>query len=382
LPLRSLLALAAVCLAATPAVAASLVVSANDGKWAMVNGAYKLADQPAPDTLVVIDAANFPPKIVSQVEVEHSVVAPPMAVALTPDEKLALVSAPAKPDPADKTKLVRDKFLQVVDLSANPPKVIDKVALPHQPVGIAIARSGKLALAAHLEGSVSVLAIDGNKVSVTETVPVGDANSRSSAVAITPDGKQALVTKRGEGSVALLSIAGGKVTYTKRDFTVGAEPYGIDVSSDGHWAAVANVGRGTGDNDSVSLIDLKQNPPRTALYQGVCATPEGIAFSPDGQLLAVSCIDGSNKAKDNPFHHDHGKLLVFALNNGALEKIGEAESGTNPQGVLFTPDGKHLLVQDYVEKEIAVYRVSGAGIDKTNARLEVPGFPAAIRSVP
>src|SRR5690348_2279915 len=93
---------------ATVASAGSLIVSANDGKAAMVNGAYKVDDPPLGDTLAVIDAGSFPAKLLGQVAVEHSVAAPPFAVALSPDEKLALVGAANKVDPADKTKLVVD----------------------------------------------------------------------------------------------------------------------------------------------------------------------------------------------------------------------------------------------------------------------------------
>jgi len=82
-----------------PAGAGHLVVSANDGKWPSIDGDYYAADPPMPDTLVILDAAVFPPKVVGQVEVHHSVIAPPMAVAISPDETIALVSAPNRLNP-------------------------------------------------------------------------------------------------------------------------------------------------------------------------------------------------------------------------------------------------------------------------------------------
>jgi hypothetical protein len=142
---------------ATAVSAGSLIVSANDGKAAMVNGAYKVDDPPLGDTLAVIDAASFPAKLLGQVAVEHSVAAPPFAVALSPDEKLALVGAANKVDPADKTRLVVDKFIQVIDVAARPPRLVERVTLPHQPIGVSINRQGDLALVAHFEGEVSVL---------------------------------------------------------------------------------------------------------------------------------------------------------------------------------------------------------------------------------
>jgi DNA-binding beta-propeller fold protein YncE len=367
---------------AASADAAGLMVSANDGKLAMVDGAYKVLEQPSPDTLTVIDASAFPPKVAAQIELAHSVTAPPTAVALSPDEKLALVSAPNKLDDKDKTKLVVEKFLQVVDLEANPPKLLQKLELPFQPIGVSFNKAGTLALAAHFEGKVSVLSVSGKKVELVETLQLGDEKSRLSTPIFTPDGKAALVTKRGEDTVAVLAVDGKKVTYTKRDITVGNNPYAMDVSSDGKLAAVANIGRGTGDADSVTLIDLSKQPFRAIDVFPVGQTPEGIGFSPDGQLLVVSCIDGTNKPKDSPFKADAGKVMLFAIQDGKAQKLGEAATGHNAQGAVFTPDGKHVLVQNYVEKELALYRVSGVGIEKTEAKIAVPGFPASLRRAP
>jgi 6-phosphogluconolactonase (cycloisomerase 2 family) len=374
---------AALVLAPGLASAGNLILSANDGKQPMVNGAYQVADPPAPDTLAVIDASVWPPKLKAEIEVQHSVAAPPSAVALSPDEKLALVGAPNKVDPKDKTKTVVEKFVQVVDLEAQPPAVSDKVEVPHQPIGVAFSKDGKLALAAHFEGKVTLLKIDGKKVSVAETLTIGDDKSRVSTVAFTPDGKWALATKRGENTVAVLQVEGGKVTYTKRDITVGTQPYGMDISVDGKWAAVANIGRGTGDADSVTLIDLKANPVRAVETFGVPQTPEGIAISPNGEFLAVGCINGTNKAKDSPFYNAQGKLLLYAVRDGKVEKLGEADTGTNTQGVAFTADSKHLLVQNYGEKQIGIFRVSGAGLEASKQEaIALKAAPAAIRIAP
>jgi DNA-binding beta-propeller fold protein YncE len=377
-----LLAGIAVSATAFAATAAGLIVSANDGKLAMVDGAYKVLEQPVPDTLTVIDAASFPPKVVGQLELQHAVTAPPTAVALSPDELLVLVAAPNKVDPQDKTKTVVEKFVQVVDLSTSPPKLVDKIALPNQPVGVAFNKAGTLALAAQFEGGLSVLAIEGKKVTLVETLELGDAKSRLSTPVFTPDGKWALVTKRGEDTVAVLSVDGKKVTYTKRDITVGNNPYGMDIAPDGSFAAVANIGRGTGDADSVTIIDLKKQPFRAVDVFPVGQTPEGIGISPDSQLLVVSCIDGTNKAKDSPFRAETGKLFLYAIRDGKAEKLGEAASGKNAQGAVFTADGKHVVVQNYVEKELAFYRVTGVGIEKTEARIPIPGFPASLRRAP
>ena len=377
---RLALGLALTIAGATATSAGSLIVSANDGKAAMVNGAYKVDDPPLGDTLAVIDAGSFPAKLLGQVAVEHSVAAPPFAVALSPDETLALVGAANKVDPADKTKLVVDSFIQVIDVAARPPRLVERVTLPHQPIGVSINRQGNLALVAHFEGEVSLLSIDGTSVKLLQTLRIGDEKSRVSHVAFTPDGKFALATRRNDNVVAVLQIDNGKLTDTKRDITVGNNPYGIDIAPDGTWAAVSNIGRGSGDNDSVTLIDLAHERFRAVSYVAVPPTPEGIAISPDSRYLAVSAINGTNKPKDSPLFSDAGKLELFAVRDTTPTKVAEAPTGHNAQGVIFAADSRHILVQNYMEQELAVYAFADGALRDTGERIKLPARPAAIRA--
>ena len=91
---------------------------------------------------------------------------------------------------------------------------------------------------------------------------LGDEKTGVSHAAITPDGKMALVSRDGDDRISVLSIEGTKVEHTKRDLNAGLRPYGVDISSKGDIAVVANIGRGQGDADTASLIDLRANPPR------------------------------------------------------------------------------------------------------------------------
>jgi len=54
-----------------------------------------------------------------------SVVGPPLSVAITPDESLALVASSSKLDPADPTKLVPDDRITVIDLKDK--KILDTI---------------------------------------------------------------------------------------------------------------------------------------------------------------------------------------------------------------------------------------------------------------
>jgi DNA-binding beta-propeller fold protein YncE len=365
----------------TPVVLAQIAVSANDNKLMLVNGVATVVQNPAPDTVAIIDLKQFPPKILAEIEVPASVVGPPFSVAITPDESLVLVSAAMKIDPNDATKQVPDNRLSVIDLKASPPAVIATVETGKGPAGLSINRQGTLALVANRsEGTVSVLSISGKDVKNVGAVPLGDDKTGVSHVTISPDGKTALVTRDGDNMVSVLTIDGTKVEHAKRDLTVGMRPYGAAISADGTVAVVANIGRGSGDNDTVSVIDMTLKPVRTVETITVGQTPEGINLSSDGKLCAVIVMNGSNKLKDSPFYNDHGKVLVYRVEQKKLTRLAEAPIGHWSQGVAFTPDNQYVLVQNMVEKDIMIFKLDGGKLEDTGQRLKMKGGPAAIRT--
>jgi DNA-binding beta-propeller fold protein YncE len=361
--------------------AAQLAVSANDNKLTLINGVSTVVQNPPPDTVAIIDLKQFPPKILAEIELPTSVVGPPLSVAVAPDESLALVTSAMKIDPNDPTKQVPDNRLSVIDLQAAPPKAIATLETGKGPAGVSINRQGNLALVANRsEGTVSVFGVKGKEVTSLGTVTIGDEKSGVSHVAIAPDGRTAIVTRDGDSLISVLSIDGTKVEYAKRDMSAGQRPYGAAISADGAVAVVANIGRGSGDADTVSVIDLTAKPPRVVDTVTVGQTPEGIMLSPDGKLCAVVVMNGSNKPKDSPFFADHGKLVLLRLDNKRLTKLAEAPIGHWSQGVAFTPDGQYLLVQNMVEKDIMVLKIAGEKLEDTGQRLKVNGGPAAIRT--
>jgi len=379
---RSLLAAVALTAVVAPSASAQLAVSSNDNKVMLVNGVVKVVANAPPDTATIIDLKSSPPRVVAEIPVPGSVVGPPFSVALTPDESLALITSSSKVDPADPTKQAPDNRLSVVDLRANPPKVIATLETGKGPSGLSINRQGTLALVANrAEGTVSVFTIQGQTVTPAAKVTVGDEKSGVSHAAITPDGKMALVTRDGDDRISVLAINGNNVEYTKRDLNAGLRPYGIDIASNGAFAAVANIGRGQGDNDTASLIDLRAQPPRVVETVTVGQTPEGIKISPDGSMVAVIVMNGSNKAKDSPFYNDNGKLVLLRVNGTSMTKAAEAPIGHWSQGAAFSPDGRTILVGNMVEKDIQVFQWNGSALRDTGQRIKVNGGPAAVRTV-
>ena len=378
-PRRMLVMLLAVLLVPF-AADAQLAVSSNDNKVMLDNGVNKVVPNAPPDTISIIDLAVSPPRLVAEIPVPGSVVGPPLSVAVAPDESIALVTSSTKLDPNDATKTVPDNRVSVVDLKARPPVVIATLEAGRSAAGVSINRQGTLALVANRsEGTVSVYTIQGKTVTPAGKVAIADEKAGTCHAVFTPDGKMALVSRDGDHKISVLSIDGTKVEYTKRDINAGLRPYGIDISSRGDVAAVANIGIGQGDTDTVSLIDVRAQPPRVVDTISVGQTPEGIKVSPDGTIIAVVVMNGSNKPKESPFFNDKGSLVLLRASGRKLSKVAEAPIGHWSQGAAFSPDGKTILVGNMVEKDIQVFSWDGSTL-KEVGRLKVNGGPAAIRT--
>ncbi len=362
---------------------AQLAASANDNKLVLRDGAPVVVQNPAPDTVTLVDLSTRPPSVLRQIEANASVIGPPTSIALTPDEGLLLVTSAAKVDPTDPARLVPDNRLTVIDVKANPPKVVSILEAGAGASGMSITRDGRLALVANrYEGTVSVFRIQGTSVAKIDTVAVGAAESGVAHVAISPDSRLALVTRDGDHTVSVLSISGEKVVYTKRDFGAGLKPYGAVITEDSRMAIVANLGYARGDSDTISVVDLTLQPLRVVETYSVGQTPEAIALSPDGKTLAVVTMNGSNKPESSPFYSPNGRVALYRILRDRLQYLSSANVGPWPQGAVFSADSRMLLVQSMTERNLWVLEVGSAGVElrDTGQRLPLAGGGAALRT--
>ena len=362
---------------------AQIAVSVNDNKVVNENGVVKVVPNAPADTVSIIDLKASPPRVIGEVNAPVSVAGPPLSVAVTPDEGLAIVTSSQKVDPADATKQIPDNRVTVIDLKATPPKVIANLEAGKGAAGVSINRPGTLALVSNMvDGTVSIFTIQGKTVTPAGTVEVGGVKAGGGMVAIAPDGKTALVSRRDDHKVSVLAIDGSKVEYTKRDVTPGVRPIVLDIASNGAYAVVGSLaGSTSGDNDSISLIDLTAKPPRVVDTIGVLgSTAEGLKIAPDSSVVAVVVHNGSNRAKDSPFYNAAGKLVVVRVTGKTFARVAEAPIGRWSQGAIFTPDSKRILVGNMIEKDYWVLEWDGTTLKDTGQRVKMNGGPAAIRT--
>lgn len=365
------------------AAGAELMIIGNDEKVTFGDAGQLVFSAPGKDTVSIVDIGTDPesPKIIANLPLMNSIVGPPVNLAITPDERLAIVanSLDWVQDGAA-WKAVPDDKLYVIDLKANPPKLIATVQVGKQPSGLSISPKGDLVLVANREDkSISVLTIQQNAVKLVDTVPMGDSVAH---VAFTPDGKRALAVKFPAHKVAVLEVNGEKVTYTKYDMPVGLWPYNIAVTPNGKIALTSdngNSGRSDGHIDTVSVIDLEANPPRVIDRVVVGDGPEGLAISPTGGIAVAMLLRGNDGPKQAWFYNRNGRVAVLKIDGKTVTKVGEVEVRSLPEGAVFSHDGKYLYVGNFLDSDVSILKVEGTKVTDTGKRLQLPGRPASMR---
>jgi len=164
--------------------------------------------------------------------------------------------------------------------------------------------------------SISVIDTAANAVVATPSVDGGPIR-----IALTPDGKNAYVTMRGnnEGQVAVLDTTTHVVTATfpLTDFFIA----GIAITPSGEHAYVAN----SGNDDVVKVLDTATNTVAADIPLDLSID---IAISPDGKHAYVTNFDGVTVI-DTATH-----VIEAAI------PIGKGSTTTTGRGIAVTPDGK------------------------------------------
>ena len=359
---------------------AQIAVSSNDHKVTQENGVTKNVVNPPVDTITIIDLGALPVKVVGTVDnVPGSVVGPPLSVAITPDELLALVASSSKLDPADPTKLVPDDRITVIDLKDR--KIIGTVKVGAGAAGISITKDGKRAYVSNrMAGSISILGIDGKQVSLIKTVPLGTAAALVSHIALSPDGKTGVATRNGDGKVVVVKLGGDALTEAAT-LDVAPRPYAAAVTPDGKTAIVASLGDPKA-NGMLTVIDLTSDPPGKIVGTADIGheSLEGMMMSSDGKWIAGVAHGGSTRPKDAPQYKANGMVVLYRLDGTKLTKVSEAPIGAWSQGASFSKDGKTVVVGNMIQKNLQVFKNDDGKLTDTGQTIPTGGGAAAIRA--
>jgi YVTN family beta-propeller protein len=381
----SVLAVVVAALANAAPADSQVLIAGSDAKVTWNDQGKPVLRAPGKDTLSLIDISDREkPRVVAGLALPNSVFGPPTNIAMTQDERLALVANSLEWAKDGEAWTVNpDNKVYVIDLKAMPPRIAATLEVGRQPSGIAINAAGTLALVANrVDASISVLAIAGGEVRVVDTVAMEDQVTH---VAFTPDGTRALATKFAAHKVALLVVDGQKVTNLGYDVPVGPWPYNVAVAPSGKIALTANTGAAgvaDGHADTVSVLDLEARPPRVIAHVTVGDAPEGLAISPTGKIAVAVLIKGSNAERSSWAFNRMGSVAVLEIagpTGKLVRKIAEIRVRGIPQGVAFSPDGGTIYVANFRDEDLSILKVDGTKVTNTGKTLKLPGPPASLR---
>jgi len=363
----------------TVASARAIVAIVHDQSIRYVAGEMQVLERAGAGSLTLLDFSSLPARARHLEGIPASVVGAPTSIAVHPTQPLALVTSAMRPGSVDgKRAHVQDVRISLVGWSGERMQLIDSIEAGLQPSGVCFSPDGSFALVANRgDGSVSILETTPNSVTERKRVPLCRADDSLSHIEISPDGSRALATLNKSNEVLWLKVeAKGDVSILARA-PRGDGPYAARFFPDGRRVAVASIW-----SDEVCILEFPGDRIEVVERIAVGRIPEGIDISPDGTLLAVSCLEGTNITDaSHPKYGQRGRVHLFEKRDAAFAAVAPLVVNGGPQFAVFSPDGRHLVVAETGVGRLAVFVRSKGGFAPTQFSIDVPGEPiAAVRA--
>lgn len=255
------------------------------------------------------------------------------------------------------------------------------------------------ALGGSVVTDIRIVAINGvQSSSIVFHVPVLSPGLGSVAIpvgkgpldlALTPNGKELVVTNSADNTVSIVDTATNTVTAT---INVGTSPLGVAITPDGTRAYIANLGDGNFDDfkASVSVVSLTTGtviatvPMNYYPAQWVTVTPDGkyvwvgFAPNPDNTATGIIATATNSQYEEGPLSQPnsnpgmmavsptgcgnsgciyipvttHGWVELVSL--GTLDTYATIKVGEDPTGAAINPTDTRLYVSNYADNTVSV----------------------------
>ncbi|MER1941872.1 beta-propeller fold lactonase family protein [Castellaniella sp. FW104-16D08] len=211
----------------------------------------------------------------------------------------------------DRAYITNSEANQVSVVDIQQKKIIAEIPTGDFPHGLRLSPNGQeLYIANAIDNSVSVINTQSLKESAR--IPVGKAPVQ---VAFTPDGAQVYVSLRDENSVAIIDTATRQMV---KRIKVGRNPIQLYTTADGSKVYVANQGSESEPDNTVSVINVKNQSVQDTVITGMGA--HGVVASSDGDFVFVT-----NNKDDT----------VSAIDTSTQEVVATYRVGPNPNGITY-----------------------------------------------
>ncbi|MGW1195788.1 beta-propeller fold lactonase family protein [Streptomyces sp. NPDC002536] len=246
-----------------------------------------------------------------------------------------------------------------------------------RPVNVAVSSDGSWAYAADA-ASDKVAVLDLGSLTPGTPVSLGGGH-KPWDVAIARDRSFACATSPGTAALLVLTPAqedvltdGGAVTVTAVALAPGADPHGVAITPDGHYAVTADSGTAT-----VSLVDPKGGRYTIAADVVGCQQPTGAALSKDGTTLYVADFARTGENQQG------GQIAILTRTGpGTWQRrtVVDAATGrlSGPHELAVSADGLRLCVANYQNRTVSVLQRATTS-DAWSFHMAVTKSPTALR---
>jgi YVTN family beta-propeller protein len=212
-----------------------------------------------------------------------------------------------------------------------------------------------------------------------------------------------IVGNKSDDTVDLIDLASGQSTGT---VATGHAPHEVAVSPDGKTAVVTNYGSRGQAGSSLTVVDLEAARSVRTLETGRHTRPHGVEFLDDRtvavttegsrHLLLIDTSSGELLKEietDQEVSHmvavtpDGRRAFVANIGSGTVtaidlddgKKLADIETGAGAEGVAMTPDGRSIWVTNRAADTLSIVNTETLEIQATIA---CPSFPIRVEITP